>query len=248
MGPDGPQGPSGPPGPAGSAGTTLVTRHFEFTIPGLSTLAIPAGAKFAKVFLVGGGAGGLSRQTDAHGGGGAGAIFEAIVPTFSNLSTVMTILVGAGGPNGTMGQPSAITYGNFQYFAQPGGVFVNTTGGGTFLNGAGSPNLTPQSTWSVGNLDVFDIYPFAISGAPGDDTQAIHNRAGSVLTSTGGSSDATFMSVGGGASAFAAGAEGVMDIPINGNFPGSGGSAAEAIAGGDTTGGNGYAAITFYFY
>jgi len=155
QGPPGPQGAQGPQGPQGPAGPgeqvfTASTSPYTYTVP--------TGVSYLKVEMWGGGGGGADGFGVRSGhallvgdGGGSGAFLEALVPVTGGTTTC-TVVVGSGGPGGTIsvqkgstGEPSKVTCLSTDLVAGPG------SGGGRVAqnSGAGGVYRPPPSSVTV---------------------------------------------------------------------------------------------------
>lgn len=202
-----------------------------YSSPGNYSLVVPANFTKATVTAVGGGGGGWTNAGfAAPGGGGGGSIVD--FPISVTTGQTINITVGQGGASNNDGTDTIINVGTLVITCGKGFTSTDSILGG---NG-GSVNYTFGST--TGGLggafqvvgDNGNMNFFVYSGAGGGGTRA---NGGNVLLFSGGLADSNY--AGGGATAFANGA----DFTQNGSL-GSGGGANGG------SGGNGFVKIIFY--
>jgi hypothetical protein len=208
-----------------------VISTYTQSTPGNYSPVVPANAKSAHLFGVGGGGGGCLNIGFASPGGGAGGSLVdypiSVIP-----GQTINITVGAGGAVNADGTDTVFSIGSQTITCGKGFTSTDQSHGGNggsvnlgFTTIAGGAGGAFQAVGANGIVSYF-VY----SGAGGGGTRA---NGGNNLLFTGGVADANYG--GGGASAFANGA----DNHTNGTL-GSGGG-ADSGAGGD-----GYISIIFY--
>ena len=195
---------------------------------------------YVDVFMVGGGAGGVSIGTSSNGGaGGSGGCTRTIVNALLRKGVAYQVVIGAGGTGGgnSGGETSA-----FGYTVTGGTVANGGSGGGK--GGVGANGQTNAGDGGSNGSDGGNV-GYSTTGTPGKGqgttTREFGEETGKLYAGGGGGGQGIYGSYGtAGAGGEGGGANGNSTTDATANT-GGGGGGGKAFAGGSGTGGQGTA-------
>ena len=219
---------------------------------GSGNVVVPVGANYVTISAVGAGGGGggaTSGGTAAAGGGAGAAIVGLLLPVTAGSSIPYSVGVGGNGGGSGWGNETGST-GTATIIGEIvlNGGFGGTTGQNAVGGSGGSVTISgtvvvagATGVSGAGVAGKFSNYSFlAFGGASGGGVQWSNPFPGGATLIYKGGADAPNYSAGGGASAFAAGAN-AQQAGIKGSGGGGGGN---RVLGGN--GGNGFILLEFY--
>tara|TARA_R100000231_G_scaffold41006_1_gene35773 strand:+ start:4694 stop:6106 length:1413 start_codon:yes stop_codon:yes gene_type:complete len=193
----------------------------EFTSSG--TYTKPSGVNYIYVEAIGGGAGGggAAFSGDRRGGGGGGEFTKQLLRA-SDVSSSVSVTIGAGGAGGAAGGNNGSVGGSTTF-----GSYVTSRGGGygSAISGGYSP----------GDIDA-SLLPFPNAAYGGGGTGAFEQFNGGSTTYGGGGGGSN---VGSGADGSGSGAVTTGGTSVYGGAGGAGGNASTAPQNGTAPGGGG---------